>query len=230
MQTGTKVAIGLGALAGVGAFVFWPKDAKASSSNATNTDADLLKAISDAAAKGCADGAADKKAGRPSKVDSTTGFETPSTAEQAYNKAYADCYKLGAIADTGGVGTGGGGSMGGGGSTFKPTITFVPENTKDPVRAHSLAISIGNSKAVGVGKEDIDPDTGTYKDLLAFSKYGPNAAGLMALQDASGITPDGKYGLQTQRAFDYWYNHVPKVTSGTETGSKGKAGTFEGGT
>jgi len=201
MEKGTKIALGLGLAGGVAAFALWPKDAKAS---AKTSDEDALKALSDAAAKGCADGAADKLAGKASKVALTTGFETPSTAQQAYDKAYAECYKLGTIPVTGG------------GTTTPPVVTtppkpatiiFDPAKAKDPARAHSLAVAIGNSPAVGVSGSDIAPD-GTYASLAAYAKYGPNAAGLMALQDASGITPDGKYGGQTQRAFDYFISHT----------------------
>lgn len=91
------------------------------------------------------------------------------------------------------------------------TIVFDPalvaSRGGNGVTAHSLAVAIGDSPAVGVGPEDTASD-GTYKSLFAFSKYGPNASGLAALQKASGITVDGKYGTQTQRAFDWFSTHA----------------------
>lgn len=96
---------------------------------------------------------------------------------------------------------------GGGGGTIVFDPSLVAARGGNGSKAHFAAIDIGTSKAVGVGAADTAAD-GTYRSLFAFSKYPPNAAKLVTLQRESGISPDGKYGLQTQRAFDWFWTHT----------------------
>lgn len=204
MSNGTKLALGLGAVAGVGVFLF-SRSSKASTDTKSADDGGL-KELSDATSKGCSDGAADKAAGKPSKVKQTTGFEdSPTTPSSAYDKAYRSCYDLGSVPVTD---KGGDTPKTGGGST---TVIFSPDKAKDKVRAHSLAYAIGHSPPVGAepGCADSLAIGGrSYCSLASFASYPPNAAGLVAFQDAAGLTPDGKVGPQTQAAFEYWFSHT----------------------
>jgi len=203
MSNGTKLALGLGAVAGVGVFLF-----SRSSSAATDEKKPLYsdKDLAELKANGCRDGAADKAAGFESKVPldrEIDGEKLP------YAKAYQECYKMGTIPVTDKTPP----------KTTPPKTTtpvptpgkYSPSMAKDKVRAHSLAVAIGHAPPIGVPFGCPDPlaiGGQSYCSLAAFTSYDPNRAGLAALQEASGLPANGLYDSMTQQAFDYWYSHT----------------------
>ena len=80
-----------------------------------------------------------------------------------------------------------------------------------PAAAHDQAVLIGSTKAnastpaAKVGKD------GSYVDLASFAKYEPGASVLLLqLQGYAGISADGVYGAETNKAFTYWYWHTTR--------------------
>lgn len=83
-------------------------------------------------------------------------------------------------------------------------VPFNPTKAPDPKKAHAIAIAIANARLLGAPASSLAAD-GTFRTLADFARYFPGAISMFrALQVFSGIDPDGKYGPQTQRAYDYF--------------------------
>lgn len=84
---------------------------------------------------------------------------------------------------------------------------FDPSYASDPVAAHGLALTIGNT---------VDPSTGSsYPTIDAYGAVDRNQYILSQFQYAAALAPDGVVGPQTRDAFNYFYftDKIPPKTA-----------------
>jgi len=124
----------------------------------------------------------------------------------------------------------------------KPTTTFDPAKALDPAKAHSLAWAFGNMKipdawasanpGCTTDAPSADGTTGTIANTTCMAKFQNGWPGqtpaVMAFQSAAGLTPDGNWGAQTQRAQDYFFGNAARPDGTTDVRVAGESTSLAG--